>query len=255
VTGRGEFGYAQARIQAHYGQRPTDAVWRQMSATKDLAAYLATARGTVLAARVANLSSASDVHDIEHSMRGQFHTLTREVAHWVPAAWRPPVAWTAWLPYLPLLRYLLDGEEILQWMRDGRRSRRFLAETTAARAHTITELGGGPLVDAAHGRQSLLEAWLAEWQQRWPGDAPAAAGLNQLTATLRAHARRFMTLAPGDTGDARHALNGRLQILFRRQAQQPAVVFIYLALFALDLERLREGLIRRALFAASEHAA
>jgi len=249
MTLRADFGYAQARLQARYGQRPGESVWRQLGAAKTLAAYLETARGTVLAGRVANLSGASTVHDIEHSMRGQFNAATRETAAWVPPAWRPAVAWINWLPYLPVLRYLLDGEAVLPWMGEGRRTRLFLAQAPGGHATAIEQQGGGPLLEAAAGGRSLADVWLQEWRLRWPKDRHARADLGKLSAMLGGHVQRFAALESGDTRDARRELTTGLQLLFRKNAQRPVVVFISLALLALDLEYLRGDLVDRALFA------
>jgi len=46
----------------------------------------------------------------------------------------------------------------------------------------------------------------------------------------------------------RRALAVRLSLLYRRATLDPAVAFIFLALSALDMERLRGELLRRALF-------
>jgi hypothetical protein len=47
---------------------------------------------------------------------------------------------------------------------------------------------------------------------------------------------------------ARRALSSRLIALYRRAMLDPAAVFIFLALSALDIERLRGELVRRAIF-------
>jgi hypothetical protein len=48
--------------------------------------------------------------------------------------------------------------------------------------------------------------------------------------------------------DARSRLVGDATRLVHRHAEEPVVVFCYLLLVALDLLRLRDGLLRRALF-------
>jgi hypothetical protein len=48
----------------------------------------------------------------------------------------------------------------------------------------------------------------------------------------------------------RRTLQARLTLLFRRAMLDPAAAFAYLALTALDLERLRGELLRRAAFPA-----
>ncbi|MEO5363643.1 MAG: hypothetical protein H7838_08475 [Magnetococcus sp. DMHC-8] len=61
-----------------------------------------------------------------------------------------------------------------------------------------------------------------------------------------------------DSGAARQArqrLQQQLRELFRRQIGQPAALFIHLALLALDFERLRGGLVLRALYHATAEEA
>ena len=63
MRGVNHFRYAQARIQSRYGQRPTEALWRELGASQTFHAYLETARTTRIGPWVSNLSRASDVHD------------------------------------------------------------------------------------------------------------------------------------------------------------------------------------------------
>lgn len=242
------FGYAQARIQARYGLRPTEATWLQLAASQSFPAYLEAARTTTLGAWVVNLSGHSDVHDVEHCIRGVLYLAVTELAGWVPKPWAPPVLWTRWVVYLPAVRYLLEGSAVRAWMREGHRLRPFLQDSTAARAQAIEADGGGDLVRTWRRGEPLERGWLDAWRRRWP-DAPAAmtSSLDHLAQLLVRHAREFADGSPAVTSLARHWLQGRLQRIFRRQAMQPAAVFAYLALLALDLERLRGDLVTRRL--------
>jgi hypothetical protein len=96
----------------------------------------------------------------------------------------------------------------------------------------------GQDADAAH--------WLHAWQRLMPqGDAPPAV---QRTAAL------LMPTLPGlggsDTGRGALAEAQRRALLdlFRRRAASAVAVFAHLALVALDVERLRGGIITRVLF-------
>ena len=250
MTGMSGFGYAQARIQARYGKRLPEAMWVQLSAVQTFQSYLEAARGTTLAPWVANLSSASDVHDVEHSMRGTLYTAIGELSRWVPRRWRGAVAWLHWLVYLPALRYLLEGASIPDWMREGHRLRSFLQDSVEGRARAIAAAGGEGLVRAWRRHEPMEDGWVSHWRALWPGDKAAPLEvLDELVELLVQHVRQFALGPPETAWQARRRLQVRLERLFRRQARQPATVFIYLALVALDLERLRNELVSRIVYA------
>ena len=58
-----------------------------------------------------------------------------------------------------------------------------------------------------------------------------------------------------DVQGLRAILDQSLTAAFRRHSQQPAAIFCHLGLVALDLERLRGGLVRRAVFPRRQGAA
>jgi hypothetical protein len=92
-----------------------------------------------------------------------------------------------------------------------------------------------------------LAAWEREWRMRWPkASSEVVAGLDHLAQSLRAHVLRFGALSPSDASSARLALAARLAAHVRRAALQPSALFAYLALFALDLERLQGEFVLRA---------
>ena len=97
---------------------------------------------------------------------------------------------------------------------------------------------------------SLDRVWVARWLELCPrGDAASRRSLAGLAELLRGDADLFARLPDAQAAwAARRALEARLAGLFRRHARQPAALFIHLLLVALDLERLRGGLVRRALF-------
>jgi hypothetical protein len=89
---------------------------------------------------------------------------------------------------------------------------------------------------------------LEEWRQSLPaaryGEPPLAA----LGELLSAHWQVFIHTPPRQTDKARQQLDGELRRLFRRSICQPSVIFVWLALVAVQLERLRGGLLMRALY-------
>ena len=244
------FEYVQARLQARYARRPTELVWSRLDAAQGFQAYLEGARTTVLKPWVQNLSAGSDVHDVEHSVRGTLYTSIHTVARWVPSVWSPAVLWLHWLAYLPALQYLLDGGPVLAWMLEGHRLRPFLADSLEARKAAVIAAGGHPLVDAWGSGRELLDGWFDAWQASWPRDCPGhTATLRTLAELMVVHFRGFSVEPPHGAWSSRRSLLQSLRRAFRRHALAPASVFAYLAMLALDLERLRAGLVTRVLFA------
>ncbi len=243
------FEYAQARIQARMGLHPSEPVWRRLAASRTLSAYLEGARATALGPCVADLSGASDVHEIEQSVRSHLHRCVGEVALWAPEPWRVAVQWLNWLPYLPALRHLLEGAEVRSWMGAAAPLKACLEVAPEARPRVLALAGGAVLVNAWERGESMLRAWGVTWRQRWPAcTGQCAAGLNGIAAVLERHVSRFPAAGLRESWPARHALNARMRHLFRQHTLEPAAAFAYLALVALDLERLRADLTWRALF-------
>ncbi len=244
------FEYVQARLQARYAERPSESVWGQLEAAQGFSAYLEAARPRVPTPWLENLSTGSDVHDVEHSVRGTLYTSIEQVARWVPVPWREAVLWLQWLVYLPALGYLLEGGAVLAWMREGHRLRPYLADAPSARKTALVGAGAACLVSAWESREGLVAGWLEGWSASWPMDSDEhVAPMQALTVLTRGHLRHFAGLSTDRAWPARGALAHRLELMFRRHAMTPAAVFAYLALLALDLERLRGGLVQRALFA------
>ena len=70
--------------------------------------------------------------------------------------------------------------------------------------------------------------------------------MDHVAKLLRTHLLRFGSLPVSDALTARLFLAARLVAHIRRAALQPSALFAYLALFALDLERLRGEFVLRA---------
>jgi hypothetical protein len=76
----------------------------------------------------------------------------------------------------------------------------------------------------------------------------AQAELDDLCRLLRTHLSAFGDASPKRAWGLRQGLRERLRVDFHHAGRSPAALFIYLALLALDLERLRRALLDRALF-------
>jgi len=246
------FAYLQARLQARHATHPDDAQWRTLAGTRGLPAYLAEARRTGLAPWVGPIPEGSGPHSIEHALRQRLHEAIREIAAWTPAPWRPAVEWCHWLPELPLLGHLLEDGPPPRWLGEDHHLRPYLHDTATARRTALVEAGAGALVEGWEG-DTPLAAWFTGWRQRWPRVARAARRpLDELAETVEVHLRDFPSYAISDAWGARRRFQERMQRLFRRHPVEPAALFSYLALLALDVERLRGGLVERAVFAPVE---
>lgn len=245
----GSLEYAHARLHARHGQRLDAAAWRRIEVMRDFAQLLELARGTALQPWLVGITADSDVHRVEAVLRRHWRALVDEGVAWMPAEWQPALAWCALLPELALLQHLARGGAPAAWMEHDERWRALCAAPPAARQAV---LAAGPAADLAGAwplPQSLGAAWLDAWQRRLPrplGDAQDM--LARLVQLLIEHRRAFAEAEPSQGWLLRSALQARLTLLLRRAALEPAAVFAHLALCALDLERLRAELLRRALF-------
>jgi hypothetical protein len=252
MSARAGFAYVQARLQARYGARPDDAVWRALDATRGLPAYLAEARKSGLAPWVAPIARGDGPHPLEQALRHRLHAAIDEITTWTPESWRPAVAWCHWLPELPILGHLLVDGPPPTWLSADRRLRPYLSDTAAERRTALVAAGGGWLVEGWE-RGAPVAAWLTAWRRHWPWIAGIARRpLEELAELALAHLRAFPAYPVTDAWVARHRFQHRLQRLFRRHPVEPVALFSYLALLGLDLERLRGGLVERAVFAPVE---
>lgn len=255
MNGNAEFAYAQARLQARHGLRPSESIWHRLEASKTLGHYLAVARDTALKPWVQHLSADADCHGIERSLRRDWAGYVVQVAAWQPAPWRPAVLWTVALMELPAVAHLLRELPAFGWMRQDPVLREFALDDPAARRIALLDSDLAPIVRAWHRDQALLNGWVEHWRKLWPRcGAKTRASLERLVTR---YARHLARMAKGDQTQGidetrgiqeRRDLTARLTYMFRGHSQQPAAAFCHLGLVALDLERLRAGLVRRSLF-------
>jgi hypothetical protein len=215
----GSLPYALARLGARHGQRPDEAAWRRIESLRGYAPALEEARRTTLRGWLVGITADSGAAQVEATLRGHARSVVHEVADWMDPAWRAAIEWCALLPDLAALQHVARG------------------------GVAPAGLAAAPEGLALDPPDTLGEAWFAEWQRRLPrrldveGEDDA---LPAFAALLR------QQLANGLA--QRAALRARLILLLRRAGLQPAAVFIHLALSALDWERLRAELLRRAWF-------
>jgi hypothetical protein len=247
----GSIEYAQARLCARYGQRPDDLAWRRIEHVRSFAGMLDVARTSPLRSWMTGIGPTSTAHEIEALLRGQWQALVADVARWMPAPWSAAVRWCAMAADLPFVSHLARGGATLPWMRDDP-TFRALCEGEASAPGTAPV--DGPLVPLAAawtepGRIGHL--WRDEWRRRLPARHAGDPRLvDELGRVISAHLGAFRDPSVNDGWPLRRALQARLALLFRRAMLDPAAAFVFLALAALDLERLRGELLRRAAFPA-----
>lgn len=242
--------YAQARLQARFGARPSAAAWRRIETIRELPALFDAARATTFRPLVAGLAPDQPVHELEARLRAHWRELARDVTGWLPGAWQRGAAWFAIVPDLPVIEHLLRGGPAYEWMRrDPVFGALAEAEPPARRgALAETPLAGLDVDFAADTRPTALaESWIAVLRARLPDTAgDEAQHLGALGRILSKHRHAIVTAHPGEAVGLRQTLAARLEGLFRRAALTPAAGFCYLALAALDFLRLRGEITRRA---------
>lgn len=263
--------YAHARLAARLSQRPDERLWQQARSARSVPALFEAVRSSAAAPLVSGIPASGDADAIELAFRQQLRTRIDEVTSWCPVDWRGAVAYTRHLPDLPALVRLLADEPPPRWIADDPELASYAA---AALAEREAALAVGPLTplaaavrttdEAGHSRDEpmaralrrlragpalhrALAAWESEWRARWPrASEEAAESLNRLVQAVRVHLLRFGTVAVDDAAASRQALAARIASILHRAATQPVALFAYLALFALDIERLRGEFVVRA---------
>jgi hypothetical protein len=244
-----EFIYTQVRLQARYGERLQDADWRSLDAIQSLPRYLDRCRSTALRRYSERLSAAMSSHAIEAALRREAQRAVREVAAWMPAAWRPAAQWFAVLPLLPLIDGLLRTEV----PRGSSYEEPFLVAMAAVdapmRRSLVEESAYAPLVGSHAGSMGIADLWSAHWKKLWPGGEGGNPALAKLASEV---GRVVAAINQADAGKSSRLLRGDIDRIcvrfFRRHSSTPTAAFAYLGLVFIDIERFRGGAVRRALF-------
>lgn len=252
--------YLQTRLQARHGTRPSGQDWRFIESQTELGSYLQTARQSCLRPWVISLHANENHHLLESALIQEYRNYINEVSHWVPVSWRKAVQWLDWLVYLPALQHLLAGNTAPAWMLDDVMLKPFVISNAALRLQAMQQSACAPMIEAWHSGMPLLEAWLVHWQHLWQRssknvqDHPQHPALQKLIDVLREY------LAQPQSGKSQQSpsvsqshhlydkVSSNLTRLFRQYRYQAAAAFIHLALVALDVERLRGGILQRSLF-------
>ena len=255
-----EYGYA--RLSARLAGRPDERLWRQLRSARSLQAAIDAVRGSAAAPYVAGVAMRGTIDGIELAFRQHLRARIRETTSWAPQAWGAALRWTEALVDLPVIAHLLGDARLPHWLRDDPHlAACAIADRIARRAH-LTQGPLAPLIAALarheaprrHGaaRRSdrlhpLLHAWHTQWQQLWPACSDEErAALRLLARTVQTHLSAFAALPTEATAASRERLGERMRRQLHDAAGQPAALFAYLLLVALDLERLRGEFVLRA---------
>ena len=244
----GSLEYAHARLHARHGQRAaTRPTWRRIEVIREFAPLLEGAQASALRPWLVGITADSSAHQVEATLRDRWRALVDERAAWMPSSLAACAA--------VVQGAARSGAAAASGAR--RRARRLdarrqhLARAVRRAAAGARRAAGGRAVRALAAAwstpQSLRRAWHDEWRRRLP--QPRRDAGDMLQQLWRAAARASPGVRCSRAGEGwllRGALRARLSLLFRRAALQPAAAFIDLALCALDLERLRAELLRRA---------
>jgi hypothetical protein len=248
---RPSWSYVQARLQARRAERLTEGDWQVLEAVRSPDHFIDRARATASRRFSERLNTGMSSHGIEHELRNAWRDHVTEVASWCPPDWRPAILWCAPLADLPSFAALLRGEAP-RWAQQDAALAAFLELAQDATTRSPLDV----LLPGSKREPTLAGRWYAHWRSLWPQGARERRALTVLADTVKAHVARLDLADPEDTSLAyRRALAQAMSRMFRRHSASPIAVFCHLALVALDLERLRGGLVRRALFLAAREAA
>jgi hypothetical protein len=254
--------YAQARLQARHGQRGNDLLWTQVRGARTFGAALELLRASPLRRWVAAIAADADADEVELRLRAELRACIHEAAGWMPEEWRPALLWIAHLVDLPAIARLAAGEEPPPWMARDVVLKPYVEPDAEARRAALRKGALGAVVRSIEARSAEGEArrpvtadaiarsaWLEEWRCRWPREADEdTLALEELARLFARHFPRFAALAVDEAWTLRRDLERQLAVRFRRYALTPVAAFAYLALAALELERLRGQLVVRAAF-------
>lgn len=250
------FDYAHARVAARIGRRPDEGTWNLLHTARDIAALLELARAGTAGPLVHGVAWPATLAEVESALRQVLRARIREVAGWSPGPWQAAILWTLHLIDLPALVCLLDDAPEPSWIAgdgqlaawvEAKRARRLgTALRSSALAPIASALEQGAGANRAGPLHPVLASWQRAWRNRWPrigGDA--ARGLEELERLIVGHIERFAGAGVGDAPRLRAELDHATTALWRRHPAQPAGLFAALALFALDMERMRAELTTR----------
>jgi hypothetical protein len=244
VKRSGDLEYACARIGARVGERPNEAAWRAIAGIRGFAAFLDAARTPPFRRWTSGIAADAEPHGVEAVLLTHWRVLVDELRAWMPEQWQAAITWAGALGDLPVAQYLARGGIPLPWMRDDPAYRELSCNGGPPTSGPLA-----PLARTWTNPEGFFRVWIDEWSLRIPRRYGAERSAIADYARLLVADRTARTDSSGSDGTlARRALVSRLAALYRRAMLDPAAAFIFLALSAIDMERLRGELLRRAIF-------
>lgn len=251
MRSEGQLSYIQARLQARHGARLRETDWQAIEAARSFASFLERADRSSLSRFTQHIRADSGAHEIELRVREARRAYVVEIAGWMPESWRAAVGWVGVVPDLPSLAHLLDGGETWPWMADDGLLAALARASPSERQKELPGLGLAALAGEDGAAGAIAARWLAHWRTLWP--STSAAERVQLESIIALIANHFEQLGRAGLGSSsmplRRNLDSALVRLFRARSGRTVAVLCALALTALDVERLRGGLMRRRLIA------
>jgi hypothetical protein len=236
--------YANARLHARFAQRPGAGQWGALAASRTPEHYLDVLRaGHWL--RVPEGALVADADARERWLRDAWRQSCAEVAAWYGPAQVPVFEWLAVLADLDALERLRTDPVPPAWTRDDARLAALAQPTPALRAEQLAATPYAPLVDAWRGGGPLVDAWRERWHA-----LRAAADVRAQSVLLELEAAVVAASALG-AGARREAIEAAAHRAFRRGAGTVAAAVAHLAVVALQLERVRGGVVARTLEGAA----
>lgn len=241
----GSLEYALARLHGRLSRRPDPGAWSGIERSRETGPVLDLIRGTTLAPLAGPLAAAPDLHGLDRASRDSWRALLDDARRWMPAIWDPAIAWCGALACVPALGHLASAEAAPAWMADDP-DLAAVAKASAGERRAVLSAGPlAPLAAAWPDRSRLGGAWLAEWRRRVPRGEFEGTPLEDLTRLVSGHFTRLADSRSPATARHDDTLDAAITRRLRRHPLEPVAVFAWLALGALDIQRLRGEMARR----------
>jgi hypothetical protein len=236
--------YAQARVQARFSTRPTEAFWRELEAGRELPHLLEIVRPSSLGAALGSVAATANGHALEAQLRRHWVGACDEIAAWYPPDWQGAMRWLSWLPWVAGLQWLAQDRPAPSWMAGAPYFDGLVAtEAEQAQGKRLPEGPLAPLATAYAAGEDLAPAWRSHWRSQWPtADVQLLRGLGRLDAALEAFLPGTMDPQSAPFDVAVEIAQAAIRRVFRRFAGTPVAGMALLLLLALDHLRLRAAL-------------
>jgi len=147
--------------------------------------------------------------------------------------------------------HLRRGVNVFPWMRDDPVLDPYTQADPVARRKALADSEMAPVLDAAAAGSAPLAAWHEYWLILLPAGFPDSQRALQKLANSISGGARPAIASSAETRSSRsqrRSLKRRFVSNFRRHARTPVAAFAFLGLSLLDYDRLRSGLVVRAVF-------